>query len=367
MKKLEKKLKEAFYGVAVSNWPDDVNYKSYCRETNPPAYMIKMGMQFLYGGGLPTGGDKSEWEVCISYKENKWIISDWKRYAWRIYGPLGYPAKADELEKKLRAVAKILDNEITKISDIEFHNENISLHNQFSKIESLYGYFFEKAKKALDSKAESVSKSNSPVESLSGILNGQLNRSRDIEYNLLASIVFFFSLTELVFDSCFSLTDRKEMRFDDFRRLDWSECFKLFIAPSGSRSLENLYGKIIVMRTFYRNIPVHASPTFFFNFDGFGLIPSSYERLNDSHLSHKLLFDENEQKFLIDTIEKAMVLLKEHDNTRHGYLYAQSGLPIHIAKEAVEEIKKYMHPISVFEEELERRNELQDRIDNMDI
>jgi len=364
MDKFLKKINAALYGVEVSNWPDAKDYSSYCRENNPPGYIIKMVLMLLAQSRLPRGGDKSEWELCVTYESIKWIISDWKRYTWRIIGPPGCMEKAGKLENKLRAAAKILDNEISTLSEFEFKNENISLHNQFHRTEGLFSYFLDIAKSHLKCRPEIVNKS----DDFAGLnLNRYFDRSRNIECNLISSVIFFFSLTEVIFDSCFSLCDRKGLSFSEFRHLEWPERFKFFIPPNENTSLNELYGKLISIRTFYRNIPVHASPTFFFKMEGFGLVPSSYERLNDPHMSHKSFFDENEQQSIIDAMNSAIKLLKEHKNTKFGYIYAESGLPIHIVIEAVDELKNHMNTVEQFKEELYRRNELQDHIDNMEI
>jgi hypothetical protein len=316
---------------------------------------------------LPRGGDKSDWELCVTYDNLKWIISDWKRYAWHIFGPPGCTEKAGKLENKLRAAAKILDYEISKLSIIEFKNENISLHNQFHRTEGLFSYFLGNAKSSLSFKPMIVNEGDDSTGQLTKFLNSHFDRSRNIEYNMISSVIFFFSLTEVIFDCCFSLGDRKSLSFIEFRRLEWSERFKFFVPLDNNSFLNELYVKLMLTRTFYRNIPVHSSPTFFFNMEGFGLIPSSYERLNDPLLSHRSLFDENEQRSTIDVMESAIKLLKEHKNTKYGHIYAESGLPIHISIKAVHELKKHMVTVEHFMEELHRRNELQDRIDNMEI
>lgn len=79
------------------------------------------------------------------------------------------------------------------------------------------------------------------------------------------------------------------------------------------------------------------------------------------------MYDEKEQLKLIEAIENGISLLKNHENTKFGFIYAESGLPIHIEKTAVDKLKLHMESMDSFKEEIERRNYLQDRIDNMDI
>jgi hypothetical protein len=367
MGKMEKKIKAAFFGVKPDDWPNNANLSIYCRESSPPGYMIKMALMFLCGHRLPRGSDKSEWEICLSYKGKKWIITDWKRYEWKIYGPPDSSNDAKELQAKFRAVTKILDKAITATSDEELRNDNISIYNQFGRIDSLFYYFFDNAKNAMNRKVAKLKKSKDIGGMRSCFLNSQFNRGRDIEFNLLTSTIYFFALTELVFDSCFALCDRKGMRFSEFRHMEWGERFKFFISPAEDRTIESLYVNLLDIRTYYRNIPVHASPTYLFMLKGFGLIPSSYERMADPHISHKLVYEENEQKRIFNTFEDTIALLKSHPTTQFGYLYARSGLPIHIAAAPVQELKQHMTSVEQFEEELVKRSEIQDQIDNMDI
>ncbi|TYB95222.1 MAG: hypothetical protein FXF54_04785 [Kosmotoga sp.] len=367
MDKFLKNINNSLYGVEVSDFPDDKNYIQYCQETSPPGYIIKMVLMLLAQSRLPRGGDKSEWELCITYESIRWIITDWKRYAWGIFGPTGYTEKAKKLKNKIEAAAKILDKEISKHSEIEFKNENISIHNQFYRTEGLFSYFLDSAKSYLSQKPMVVNEHNNSAEQLSKILISYINRARNIEYNLISSVIFFFSLTEVIFDACFSLGDRKSLSFSEFRHLEWSERFKFFVPLNNDSYLNKFYEKLMLTRTFYRNIPVHSSPTFFFYMEGFGLIPSSYEKLNEPHLSYMSCFNENEQQSTIDVMESAIKLLKEHKNTKFGYIYAESGLPIHISFEVVNELKKHMGTVEHFKKELNRRSEFQDRIDNMEM
>jgi hypothetical protein len=70
---------------------------------------------------------------------------------------------------------------------------------------------------------------------------------------------------------------------------------------------------------------------------------------------------------MVNTMEATMQLFQEHKKTKYGYLYAESGLPIHIATEAVEYLREHMTSMEDFEEELRRQSNLQDCIDNMEI
>lgn len=367
MKKIEKKIKAAFFGVEPTTWPEDSDFTMYCRETSPPGYMIKMALMFLCGHRLPSGEDKSEWEICLSYKGKNWIVTDWKRYAWKIYGPSNSTDEAKELQAKFRAVAKTLDKAITASAEEDLKNDDISIYNQFNRINSLFYYFLNIAKKAMNRKIPKPKKTIGVGGVLSSLLNNHVNKGRDIEFNLITATIYFFALTELVFDSCFALGDRKGISFSEFRHMEWGDRFKFFISPAEDKTIENLYIDLLDIRTYYRNIPVHASPTYLFMLNGFGLIPSSYERMEDPHISLKLMHEENEQKRIYDTFDGTISLLQSHPTTQFGYLYASSGLPIHIAVEPAQELKQHMTSVEDFEEELGRRNYIQDRFDNMEM
>lgn len=366
MNKFQKKVSGALYEISISDkWPDDYNaLTKYKRSTDPPAYMIKMVLMYLAEGKLPRGGDKSEWEIPLLFKKKTWLICDWKRYAWNIYGPEDSQVEAGELESKLQATAKILDLCIQKSAKKEFAKGNISLHNQFYQTEMLYTSFCSKAKELLESKDPEL-KSTGRNKQLENYINIRLNKSKEIEYHILATTIFFYSHVEVILDACFSLGKRFGINFKEFRNLGWAERFKLYIRPDESNEINILFSQLLEIRKFYRNIPVHAGPTFFFHLNGFGLIPSSYERLLDPHMSYKLLVDKEEPRKIINTFEETINLFKSHSNTQYAYLYAQSGLPIHIEEGAINELKKHMDSLINFEEELHRRNEYQDALDNM--
>ncbi|MGE5681252.1 MAG: hypothetical protein ACM34K_10285, partial [Bacillota bacterium] len=201
--------------------------------------------------------------------------------------------------------------------------------------------------------------------SFKDIISPEIERRKLLEFYTTATAVFFFSLTETIFDSIFSLCDRKGIKYAEFRKMDWEKRFRSLIPLDDD--IKFFYNELIFTRKFYRNIPVHSSPEYFFHYEGFGLIPSNFEALFDPHMIPTLGFSADEAERIINCFDDFLDLLSKHPSTIYGYIYAKYDLPIFISKEPIEELKKYMSSIEEFEEELENRARYQDAVDNMEV
>ena len=200
-KKTEKKITAALYGIQVaSEWPSISDHRIF-ESINPPGYMIKMVLQHLYGKRLPRGGDKSEWALPILYGEKIFTIEDFKRFKWNIYGKQNDRLLAKELANKIISATKIFNNHIKKIAKESFSNDDFSLQNNYYKARNIFEFFSEQVKVLLAQKTKPKLKDD---PSFVDILSTEIEKRRLLEFYTIATSVFFFSLTETIFDSIFA-------------------------------------------------------------------------------------------------------------------------------------------------------------------
>lgn len=372
----EKKIQGALYGVTVApSWPDESSLVNMTDETDPPGYMIKMVLRLLYGKGLPQGGDKSEWALPLFFEGHVFLVTDIRRYKWRILGKEGADVSAARLRKKFIGATKLLNGLVAKWAKERFDSDDLFLQNHYYKTLALYEHFKEATgllvSSAQDTQGNDPRKSKrrkrNGISAITDRLNTEIIRRSHAEYNLIATAVFFFALTEVVFDICFALGERRGLTYKKFRKLDWTERFKLIFDVSSSASLAKLYSGLIEVRRYYRNIPVHASPEFFFNLKGFGLVPSDYSVLESPHMLQPIAFEPKEAARILQMFDDTLGLFRSEGIPGLARIYAESGLLIPINQEALEGLKKHMGSSALFEAEMRKRADYQDEIDNMEV
>jgi len=290
-----------------------------------------MVLQTLYGNPLPRGIDKSEWEIPIVFEGSIWGIYDWKHYAWCVTTSKGDADSAHRLIRKISAASRIVDGFLKNKAKELLAKGEFSLGNDCAAIRGAYIHFRELTE-------ESIRRADPDlIEGPSGPKRTTLAREhfkalRDAEYNLLATCIFFFAFTEILLDSCFSLMDILPMTYLDFRSLDWAERFKLVLGEELLRTKTTLFERLVEIRRYYRNIPVHASPQYLFPVQGAGLIPATFDNLDEPCLTigKGPMFDLVEARNILGILVETLSLFEESERLMYGYYYTRSGLPIHL-------------------------------------
>ncbi len=366
---IKNKVKQALYGITISDeWPEISGLAPILPcYYKPPSYMIKMALEILYDDRLPIGYDKSAWAIPILFHNNNWLISDWKNFGWTIKTRTGTKEDAEKLFIKFKSTSKLLDRYVRSQAKIHFKNENISLFNHFLKSRLILKHYIEKLQNSIQDSKSVDYKYLEKGEARSKAVKRRWKAKQEAEIYTITTSIFFFSHTEVIFDACFSLNDRKGLTFKKFRSLEWSDKFKFFINPSSNSEINSLFSDLLEIKKYYRNIPVHSSPEFLFPLENYGLLVGSYENWYLPHMECLIMFDVSEGERVLNTITNCLSLLMTHENTKFGYLYAQSGTPIHIKKEFVEKLKVHMTSLNEFNKELERLSAYQDAIINGEV
>ena len=376
-----KKLDKVFHGVAIaSHWPDEAQLERLHHFTRPPSYLVALALAHLYGEALRRGHEKSEWAISLAFDGMTWLVSDWKRYACDIYGPEDAADPAGVLLKKLLTAATIVGNNVTVQANAYRDRDEISLENEYPRLDALHRFFRTGAEEAIEQLeaqprvggSGSKREGHPKVQQLAADLNSWFAVRAAIEKrahaNMVAAIVVFFAAIEAVLDAAFAIGDRQGRSFAAYRKLSWAERLKLWVDTSRGPTADT-HRALIELRNEYRNTITHSSPRFLFPLSGpvCGLVPVDYEELYLPRATPWALRVPEEARGAFLTFDATLEMFRAHDVLSYALKYAESGLPIHINESFSEDLKRHMSSPEAFEAELNRRIDLQDRYDNMDI
>ncbi|HEX8821490.1 MAG TPA: hypothetical protein VF794_16315 [Archangium sp.] len=377
--KFNKKFFAALHGVSVAkSFPDPTSpaqIKSYeFKSTEPPSYVVRLVFVLLAGSDLPSGQDKSAWAIPIDFDGSTWVVEDWRRYSWHLSGPVGRDKSAKLLAKKIRAAGSILNSFLQEYGREAFKSDEISLQNQFSRTRGLYEYFRDqvenpplKPEPTMQGEIPEHTPEEHSVTQLFGSLMGKLF---DEAYSGWAStaavVVFFFAHLEVIMDSCFSLSPRKGLTFAAFRQLEWLERFK-HLLPVNEPDVQAVYVAIDRVRKQYRNAFAHSTPIFFVTIPGAGLVPMDSEHLSEPRWEPPIAFTREKAIDVFKTLDDTIELFRSRPETKFGFRYAETDLPIHINQAHAQELIDLTADPIAFEAEMKTRMRIQDAIENMEL
>jgi len=329
----------------------------------PPSYFVYLLLRIVGFRSYQTE-DKSEWQFYVRYKGTPFCILDWKTMAWSIEGiatssqPRGneeIQGKAESLRRRIetasRKLDKVLEPELKKQVEIK----NFALQNSYDHVWSLYDYFRGQVEDALNDLEEVNAGETTSSDEFMEKINQQLELERIASYNACAMIAFFFSYTDLIFDTLFALSLHPTMSFQEFRARSWRERFTLVLPLAQDRHLSQMYQQLLRMKQIWRDVPLHGfggHAALLVPVPGLGLVPTSFESISTTvHFSHTPMREENARQAL-ELLSSFDAWLAENERTRYAVLYAQSGLEIPFSQERVEEIRSWMSSPEAFKNAL---------------
>ena len=187
---------------------------------------------------------------------------------------------------------------------------------------------------------------------------------KEVEYNTLAAVGAYFSMTEVIMDAKYCMME-KQVTYKEFRRLDWYERMKSLATWTNEELKVILDVKRI--RDSMRNRSFHFAPIYYFPMPLVGLIPASYENLTPQGFGD---FPSREtlgvSASTFTKLDSLLDLLKASPETELSYLYADSSLPL-MLDFAQDSLSGHTGSKRKFKEEILRRNRMQDAIDNMEV
>ncbi|MEM9596020.1 MAG: hypothetical protein AAGD06_17245 [Acidobacteriota bacterium] len=365
-KELERMTK-AFTGVSLADtWPELGSSTRLVDKNRPPSYLVKAALEKVFKHRLPRGHEKAAWAAPLTYKGVTFEVCDWKRSRWNIFGQPGFTEAAEELAQKISAASAILDHHLKQHCRGLLKQEKFSLDNQYHRCRALFEYFRAQCLARLADPENNDQPKASDPEALTASLNSWFQNSMELNGYLLATSIFFFSLTEVIFDACFALGDRDGRTYREFRSQAWEERFKQLLPPR-EHEIQTTHNGLLELRRLYRNTPVHASPLYCFDVPGVGLIPATASALDNPNNQPLFAMDESNAASLLGTLVSALDLFESHPYTEFGFAYAESGLTIHLKEEQLTKHRENMNSIDTYRSFLQDSLEYLDALTNMEI
>lgn len=357
------KLSKIFYGVEILSpfLNEKESLYGHDRITSPNSYLVKMIFTWLTGERLEEGYYRSDWIISLKYRGFTWLLEDDEASAWYIYGEESASQDAEILIKKITSAAKIMNQYVSEVAKNEINRNEFLLINHFDRINSFYQLFrFETELLIRERNEPEIEPSK-----FANLFRSRAGYQKKIEANVTAAIFFFFSLTEIILDCCYSLGERYGLTFNDFRNTSWSERFKNYF-PVGGGEFNTVFTQLLEIRDANRNAFAHAEPIFMLWFDRVGWIPRDVRDLHRPIMGTFNVITEKEAKIIFDTFDRALTFIKRDPFGQYVSLYVQSGLPIQMIEDNVRELRNEMTSLEDFADEITRRLKIQDAYDNWD-
>jgi hypothetical protein len=359
------KVRAALTGVEEDQAPESTSrqYSLLSHLVTPPSYFVYLLLR-LVGFRSYQMDDKSEWQFYVRYRGASFCILDWKTMAWSIEGIATSSqqrgseeilGKAESLRRRIETAGRHLDKVLEPELKKQVMAKDFALQNSYDHVRSLYDYFRGQVEDALHALEEVNVKETTSSEEFLEKFNQQLELERIASYNACAMIAFFFSYTDLIFDTLFALFLHSTMSFQEFRALSWRERFLLVLPVAQERHLSQMYQQLLRTKQTWRDIPLHGfggHAALLVPVPGLGLIPTTFESISTTvHFSHTPIREENARQVL-ELLSSFDTWLAENERTQYAVLYAQSGLEIPFSQERIEAIRSWMASPEAFKNAL---------------
>jgi hypothetical protein len=334
-------------------------------QTQPTGYLLQLALEAVIGKKLPSR-DKKLWVAILVFKDRIWQLSDWKGASWTLDGPPDSEADRIVLVRKLTKAAGIAERKIDAESEGMVQTGQFAIVNQFIRIGTYYHYLRNDAEKLLTLKVgEEPSKIISTgqtegggtivVEEVTAMNNFMANWQR-AEASAVGAIIFFFGLMEVLFDACFAFGDRQGLTFQEFRRKEWKERFKL-VMDIKKLEASKIYNDLLGVQVRYRHVFTHALPTIVVPHPQLGWISAETRQLHEPRMQQLFTFNSEEIRTTFRLFDQAIQLFEGNEKTWAAARFVSSPLPIPLDPVKIAALVKHAGSREDFEKEIDRRIE----------
>lgn len=179
-----------------------------------------------------------------------------------------------------------------------------------------------------------------------------------------AAFAFYLAYVESLFPACHMLHDDRGGSlppWSEFDGLTWQRRLDLLLPDGSSNSAAAIKQEFEPLLDIRHEL-LHPTPAVL-SFDPVqGYLPLASRRA-----PRRGPLGEREVQAALRMFDALDDELRTNQSTRFGYAYAHADLPIPLGGEAVADLRQYTASMVVFEEELHRRMDHQDRVDNMEV
>lgn len=321
-------------------------------------------------------GEKMHWNIAFTYKKNNYAIT-YEKFGLKLYTENHIDIRPKEVLGKLKKILDIIErHELSDLSKHQILKGNITLINQFPKLDNQYAYFRDRAlfEYSSEEKNEALKENIDHSDFMKNLIS-QINDSwgalRAGQYNALAMIDAYFSRLEhlLVLALPFSNYNREKDSLAEFVGSIWSDKLRRILDFSDIKTQQH-YNALINIKEKFRNTFAHGGfekngQSFYFHLDKIGAIPASMSSVKDSvHFNFfpidKIgfericsVFDEFDKYLSLITLPKVWKL-------------ADSGLNLALDENSLSELLEASNESEVYEQWIERNCHWRDQIDNAD-
>lgn len=356
---------------AAESYASDFALEQYRDSIDRELFPVPSLIRFVLHGvcGFPLGypGEKTHWIIPFTYRDASCAISH-EKFGLRLY--VRNNINKNELLSKLKKAIAVTEKFIlADIAKDQIKSGNITIDNQFSRLDGQYAFFREKAEAAYATQKREDE--DGSIEGISESLNRMFRASAEAAYNALAMIDAYFSRLEhfLVLALPFSEYDRSLDELTDFVGKIWSEKMKRILNIE-IHPAQLYYAHLVAVKEKYRNTFAHGGfekkgASFYFHLPRFGVIPASMSGHKDS--VHFDLFPINE-----DAFRNVCALFDEFDtwlkNTGKplAWKYAERGLALSFGEKDISEMLSAASDPASYDKWLDHQSYIVDMYANAD-
>ena len=346
--------------------------------SDPPSYIVQL---LLCGvAGLKwTKGDKSAWEVNVTFRGIEYHLSDWKRSTWSIYA---YEDNnevrntAVKLQHKIASAGHLLNKALQPRFQKQVDDSDFFLKNSYPLVRRPYEYFRQVLEEQLAKLEElihsplpeepSVINQNpnqgliTPMPALTSHLNKIIKAKMNVSHTASAMLVFFFSYTELLLDALFAFETNKEMSYFDFRKKSWADRFNKMLPNSTDKTLHSIYDRLLENKRTMRDVILHgfgSELALLVPYGNLGLVPVSYTNLVDGLMFSWNPIEESDAYDMLKTLQDFDDWVAGNDRIWYVHKYTEHCFEIPFNSREVERIKNWMVSREYFLQALEDEND----------
>lgn len=352
----------------------------------PPSYVVQILLLNVLRMKDYGSMEKVWWHAYFEYKNQLFMIRDYKFGTWTIEGENDQVEtldKANEIRKKIQESSKHLDKILHEMMKNQVVRGNYYLNNSFHTLLGFYKFYKRQLQYTirLNEKNEQeraimrkpASEAKSLVEKdfqefLQRLSATKRSTEPEIMYFLYGLMTIFFSLTDFLFEVLYAF-ERPNLTKVEFEKKSWYEKFRMFFPLTQDKTIAKLYGSFIDIKRNFRNPLTHGltdESGILVPVKKVGLFPLSFE-YPEKKLNYGANIPLDKAKEIIKTFESFLKYLSVKDPYRYYLYYVENRFPIPIGKSDVMEIKKEMTSFKNFKAYIDMQVEYADAVTNRDI
>ncbi len=371
IKQVLRDFKASKSNITDITWERGVKRISVDRTLFPVPNLILFVLNGVCGFPLGYRGEKTHWIIPFSYKEVYCAIS-FEKFGIRLYisKQTQVNINENELLGNLRKSINIAEkNILANIAKNQIKKGNITILNQFHRLDSQYIYFRNNAE--MSYKNNSVKSDNNDIKDIAKLLNSHLRANQEGGYNALAMIDAYFSRLEhfLVLALPFSGYKRDKDDLTDFVGKIWSEKIKR-IFDIQQNPMNNYYNRLVTIKEKYRNTFAHGGfekkgASFYFHLPKYGAIPAKMSGHKDSVHFNFFPIEEETFREICSLFDELDLWLREI-GAPYAWKFAISGLNMRFDEKYISEMLSATSDPKTFEEWINKESYLADMYANVD-